>query len=233
MRYFNSIEIVEINYNSWYSNSTVWPQRTEFIARLQCTVLSDGNVIQKHWKSSFYSFSFSFCTGFGNYFSVPHFLLLATLSFLPSFHCPSLSFSSPSFFPSFFCWQFFFSVSQSLSFYFTKLCSIKYELFKRHHYLSLVCACGFISHATYCPNKTSSFNKSTLKFYLRIKSHVVIRVLNLPWKAKKKKRSFPGLFLYCLSPLCYFLTFFYSSQVYWTWVKSQHLRTHTSFYFFC
>ena len=110
MRYFNSIEIVEMNYNSWYSNSTVWPQRTEFIARLQCTVLSDGNVIQKHWKSSFYSFSFSFCTGFGNYFSVPHFLLLAALSFLPSFHCPPFPSPLPlSFLP------FLVGISSSLS----------------------------------------------------------------------------------------------------------------------
>ena len=151
-------------------------------------MLSDGNVIQKHWKSSFYSFSFSFCAESWQLFLCTSFSF-ACPSLLPSFHCPSLSFSSPSFFSSFFFfwWHFFFSLSQSLSFYFIKFHSIKYELFKSHRYWSLVHARGFISHATYRPHKTSSCNKSMLKFYLRIKPHVVIRVLNLPWKEKKEK----------------------------------------------
>ena len=125
----------------------------------------------------------------GNYFSVPHFLLLVPLSFLP-FTVPPFPSPLPlSFLPFFFFfwWHFFFSLSQSLSFYFIKFHSIKYELFKSHRYWSLVHARGFISHATYRPHKTSSCNKSMLKFYLRIKPHVVIRVLNLPWKEKKRK----------------------------------------------
>ena len=114
----------------------------------------------------------------GNHFSEPRFRLLVPLSFLP-FTVPPFPSPLPLSFLPFFFLVSFLLLSQSLSFYFIRFRSIKYELFKSHRYWSLVHAHGFISHATYCPHKTSSFNKSVLKFYLRIKPHVVIRVLNL------------------------------------------------------
>lgn len=206
MRYFNSVQIVKMVKFMIKQLHNLAPE-DEFISESQCTVLSDGNVIQKHWKSSFHSFSFSVYAESWQLFLWTSFsFLLVPLSFLPSFHCPSLSFSSPlSFLPFFFFWcHFFFCLSLSL------FIVLDFVLLNMNYLRAIATGVRYMHMALYLMLPTvlirlHLLKKSVLKFYLRIKPHVVIRVLNLFWQEKEK--SPPGLFLYCLSPLCYFTYF--------------------------
>lgn len=203
------------------------PEDGIHIASFQCTVLSDGNVIQKHWKSSFHSFSFSVYAESWQLFLWTSLCSPLFLSFLP-FTVPPFPSPFPlSFFFLFFLVSFLL-LSQSLPFIL-----LDFVLLNMNYLRVIATEFRYMHMALYLMLPTVLIRlhllKSVLKFYLRIKPHVVIRVLE-PFLTGKKKKRAPWIVSVLSFPLCYFLTFFYSSQVYWTGVKSQHLRTHTSFF---